>query len=481
MRLAYFSPLNPARSGIADYSEELLPYLAPYAEIELVVDGYAPANAAITSRWNVIDDRAYDARRYDLALYHLGNSPAHAYIYRRALREPGVAVLHDLVLHHLVAWLTINHGDGASYVRAMREAYGDEGALLAARELEGRESLNRFDYPLSESVIRASRGVIAHSRYVVDAARRIAPAVPFAQINHELPPVELIPQSAARARLGLSAGASLVGSFGHIGPTKRTLVLLEAFAQVRRDVPGARLVLVGAPSPNVDVPAAVAQFGLADAVDLTGHVPFDEFVNYMAAMDVCVNLRYPTAGETSGAVLRMMAQARPVVVSRAGWFAELPGDAVVKIDVQGAPSSEREQLAAALRLLLRDANLRQALGARARAHVLRVCDPASAARRYAEFLEAVLARRAHEFPGLLPTESHDVGPEISLNVEATQAGSSRTSPPDDAPRDPPLDWRDDVAAQIAFLALDADDALLTAVATAAVELGLSTPRDESET
>src|SRR5207248_8267372 len=57
MKLAYFSPLTPQRSGISDYSEELLPYLAEGAEITLFVDGFQPMNRELTSHFEVLDYR----------------------------------------------------------------------------------------------------------------------------------------------------------------------------------------------------------------------------------------------------------------------------------------------------------------------------------------------------------------------------------------------------------------------------------------
>jgi len=58
-RIAYFSPLNPQKSGISDYSEELLPHLARYFDIDLFVDGYQPSSDRIIN-----DFRAYDYRVY---------------------------------------------------------------------------------------------------------------------------------------------------------------------------------------------------------------------------------------------------------------------------------------------------------------------------------------------------------------------------------------------------------------------------------
>ena len=490
MKLAYFSPLHPAPSGISDYSEELLPSLAAQfgasAELTLVVDGYKPTNPEIAKHFRVLDDREYAARDFELALYQLGNSPAHAYIYQRALREPGVIVLHDLVLHHLIAWMTLNRGDRAGYIQAMRDAYGERGAELAEREALGLEALNRFDYPLSERVIRASRAVIAHSRYVANAAQNIAPHVPIAIIPHEMPNTAVISQRDARTRLQLPQDAMLLGSFGNLGPTKRTTVLLEAFHALRKNFPNARLLLVGAASPNFDVANLLDVFDVRDAVDVIGYVPFDEFHAYMAAMDVCVNLRYPTAGETSGAVLRMMAQAKAVIVSRVGWFAELPDDAVAKIDVD---DTETELLRVVLERLLQDQPLRATMGTNARRYIEQECAVQDAARAYADFLRAVNEGRAVSKNYFKPNENaassrraqaidaprDDASRQMANNTRVPSASPAETGGDTVHEQTSAVasDWRDDVARAYAELGFQEDDPLLREIAQQIVELDLN--------
>ena len=59
----------------------------------------------------------------------------------------------------------------------------------------------------------------------------------------------------------------------------------------------------------------------------------------MAACDVCVNLRSPTMGETSGSVIRQLSLGKPVVVSDVGWFAELPDDVALKVPVDDEETS----------------------------------------------------------------------------------------------------------------------------------------------
>ena len=80
----------------------------------------------------------------------------------------------------------------------------------------------------------------------------------------------------------------------------------------------------------------------------------------MAACDVCVSLRSPTMGETSGSVIRQLSLGKPVIVSDVGWFAELPGEVALKVPVD---SDETETLYAALELLVRDESARASMSA----------------------------------------------------------------------------------------------------------------------
>src|SRR6476660_7335735 len=109
MRVAFFSPLPPAKSGIADYSAALLERLnTPTFVVE-----------TFTSR-----PAAFDASRYDVCVYQLGNNPYHGFVYEAALEHPGVVVMHEANLHHLVADLTINRNDWDGYVREVGRNHG---------------------------------------------------------------------------------------------------------------------------------------------------------------------------------------------------------------------------------------------------------------------------------------------------------------------------------------------------------------------
>jgi len=368
VRVAYYSPMPPERSGIADYSAHLLPALAERIDVRVVRRG-----------------RTRPVRGTDLALYHVGNNPnAHGWIVEALRRRPGVVVLHDFVLHHLVAGLTIGRGDGHGYLDAMEREGGVVGRLLGHGVLDKRipplwESRPE-DYHLAGEVLGRATGLIVHSRYVEERARAAAYEGPVWRIPHPAWPVTTEGLSGSEPQ-----GSPLIGSFGNLNASKRIPQLLEAFARLRRTRPGARLLLVGAVSPGFDLDRRLQRLGLSEAgITREAYVEEDRLWALMAACDVCVNLRSPTMGETSGSVIRQLSLGRPVVVSDVGWFAELPDAVALKVPV-GA--GETEALHAALELLAREEGARRAMSAAALELVRREHDLGRVADLYAAALE----------------------------------------------------------------------------------------------
>ena len=348
MRVAYYSPMPPERSGIADYSAHLLPALRRRTD-------------AVVAR------RRRRPPRADVALYHVGNNPdAHGWIVDALRKRPGVVVLHDFVLHHLIAGLTIGRGDGHGYLDAMEREGGVVARLLAHGVLDKRipplwESRPE-DFHLAGEVLDLATGLIVHSRHVEERARAAGFEGQIWRIPH--PAWEHAPVQPAPLQ-----GEPLVGSFGNVNSSKRIPQLLEAFARLRRDRPGARLLLVGAVSPGFDLDRRLQRLGLSgEGIVREAYVEEDRLWALMAACDVCVNLRSPTMGETSGSVIRQLSLGKPVIVSDVGWFAELPGDVALKVPVD---ASETDTLHAALELLAGDGGAREAMSTAARELVRR--------------------------------------------------------------------------------------------------------------
>lgn len=364
MKVAYYSPLPPDRSGIADYSALLLPALERRVQVTVARRGRKPPRA-------------------DVALYHVGNDPeAHAWIVEALRNRPGVVVLHELVLHHLVAGMTLARKDVHGYLDAMEREAGLPGRLLAHGAIEGRIAplweTRPEEFPLAGEVLELATSLIVHSRHLEERVREAGyqgsvwripmPAWP----RQEPEPADI-------------EGEPLIGSFGHLNASKRIPQLLQAFSRLRRRFPEARLLLVGTAAPGLDLALRLERLGLGgDAVLWKDYVPEEELWKLLAACDICVNLRAPTMGETSAGAIRALSAGLPVVVSDVGWFSELPADVAVKIPVDAL---EIEALAGALEALASDESRRLEMAKAARDYVGREHDLERAAETYAAAVE----------------------------------------------------------------------------------------------
>ena len=375
MKVAYLSPMPPERSGIADYSALLVPELARRVELAVVKRGAKRL-----------------PRGTDVALYHVGNDPkAHGWILAALRRSPGVVVLHDFVLHHLISGTTLARGDVSGYLDALEREGGLVARLLGHAVVEKRilplwESRPE-DFPLAGEVLRHATGLIVHSHWVEERARAAGYEGPMWRIPH---PAWKAP--AIEPRVSETEGRPLIGSFGNVNSSKRIPQLLEAFARLRRSRPEARLLLVGAVSPGFDLDRRLQRLGLSEeGIVREAYVEEDRLWSLMAACDVCVNLRAPTMGETSGSVIRQLSLGKPVVVSDVGWFAELPDSVALKVPVD---DGEVDTLYAALELLARDDGARAAMSASALELVRREHDLGRSAELYAAALEQAAGREA---------------------------------------------------------------------------------------
>jgi glycosyltransferase involved in cell wall biosynthesis len=206
-------------------------------------------------------------------------------------------------------------------------------------------------------VLGPATALVVHSRYVAERARATGFRGPIHHVPHAAWPAPALEPAPVE-------GAPLIAAFGNLNQSKRIPQLLEAFARVRASVPGARLLLVGAPSPGFDVERRLRRLGLdGEGVETTGYVDEARLWALMAAADVHVNLRAPTMGETSGTAIRALSLGKPLVVSDVGWFSELPDEVALKVPVD---EHEVDTLVAALRLLAERGAVRAEMGRAAR-------------------------------------------------------------------------------------------------------------------
>lgn len=284
MTVGYFAPLPPAKSGVADYAADLLPWLP------------ARVNAA-----------------GDVNLYHVGNNQLHREIYARALREPGVVVLHDAVLHHFF----LGSMGEAEYVEEFVYNYGEWARELGRELWRGRSGSamdpRYFRYGMLRRLVERSRLVIVHN---AEAARRVgekARVIPHYFREPALP--EGWEAERWRAERGIRPSTTLFAVMGYLRESKRVMAVVRTFRKLRAERGDVALVLAG----------EIGSTDLARAMDWTGlervgHMSEREFWLVGSAVDVVLNLRYPASGESSGIGLRMMGIGKPVLGSEEAGF-----------------------------------------------------------------------------------------------------------------------------------------------------------------
>jgi uncharacterized protein YbaR (Trm112 family)/glycosyltransferase involved in cell wall biosynthesis len=458
--IAWFTPLRPIASGISNYNEELLSVLGQSWSIDVFVDGYTPEPFQSFGNLRIFPAREFERRdkrqRYACVVYQFGNSPAHAYMYDVALRRPGVVVLHDTVLHHLMLSMVLRRGGAARYRMMMGERYGEEGRFAAERVLQGRMPRALFDYPLSEALIERSNHVIVHSAFSRNQILGWLPsaAVSVVPMGIRVPP--LISHKDARAELNLAADAFVVASITLVNPYKRLDVVMRTLSRLQRRRPVYMLV-AGSVSPHVPLQRWIALYGLEGVVETLGFVDDRQARIVAAAADVLVNLRYPTAGETSASLLRIMAARRPVLVSDAGSFQELPDDVVAKVPVDAL---EEETVEALFEAFAGRDDLPTQLGANARAFIEREHSLNQMVAGYARILRNVIGLDL-QIPPLV-----EVKEEIDLHSDN---------------RNWPIDPTIDAAAKAMLeLGLAGDARLLHDVAEAVSDLGISPAKMEPD-
>ncbi|MBM2823627.1 MAG: hypothetical protein HW413_2373 [Thermoleophilia bacterium] len=398
MNVAYFSPMPPERSGIADYSALLLPALGERLDVTVVKRGRKKAS-----------------RGSDVSLYHVGNNPdAHAWIVDALRKGSGVVVLHDYVLHHLVAGMTVGRRNGHGYLDAMEREYGVVGRLLAHGVLDKRipplwES-RPADFPLASFVLDHATGLIVHSRTVSELARASGFTGPVWVVPHPAWPVREI------APVRVAAGP-VIGCFGVVNASKRIPELLRATATVRESHPDVTLLLVGPTSPGFDLERRLQRLGFAEeGLVREGWADEARLWSLMAGSDVAVNLRHPTMGETSGSVIRAMSLGKPLVVSDVGWFSELPDEVALKIPTG---DDEVKVLSAALELLVTRADVREAMGAAGIELARRVHDLGRVAELYAAALEEAAGGAA--VADAVLREVSEAAAEVGISGETAEA------------------------------------------------------------
>ncbi|MCP3177580.1 glycosyltransferase [Desulfuromonas sp. KJ2020] len=408
-RLAFVSPMPPERSGIADYSAELLPVLAEYYDIELVV-AQERVDASWGSRHGKIRDVSWlrnHAGEIDRVLYQIGNSPFHRHMLSLLVEIPGTVVLHDFFMSGLMAWMELHGNEEHAWMNSLYVSHGY--GAIRDRYQEADEAKRK--YPVNWHILQNAQGVIVHSEYSRNLARQ------WYGNHHKIEweiipllrsPASVIDKEAARKQLGIGDHDFVVCSFGFLDATKLNHSLLKAWLESKLGSDNqCHLVFVGENQGGdygANLLKAIRTSGCSNRIRITGFASLDMYRRYLAAADLSVQLRTHSRGETSAAVLDCMNHALPLIVNANGSITEVDPEAVWMLPDE----FDDRDLVDALEALWHDPVRRRSLGDRAQAIILDRHAPATCAKHYATAIERFHRHFEFSTPGLIKAIANQV-------------------------------------------------------------------------
>ena len=382
--LLYASPFPPQQSGIAIYSQWLVEALSEYFDLTLYINEHETPDAPL-AKFPILRHGRHRANvaAFEHRIYHVGNNPwYHSHIYEACLEYPGWVVLHEFVLYYLVVGVYRDRND--FYQQIFRI-----GGARAISALKGvvRGGMDPFLFPNPERVplngelLQSGNRIVVHSDFTYELVKQEAPRARVYRAQLVQGGITLPAgrgRAACLARWGIPPDAVVIASFGFVAPTKLNDVICSTVKRlVRRRGAPVYYLMVG------EGDYVVSRIG--ERIKQTGYIPESEFDECLAHVDLVLNLRYPTLGETSAALLRAFAFGKPCIVTDVGWFSELPDNAVLKIDCTD-PALIEEHLIEALEIFLDCTLPFQKMAQEAARYVWERHCAADAARQYFELL-----------------------------------------------------------------------------------------------
>jgi glycosyltransferase involved in cell wall biosynthesis len=356
MIVGYHAPPPGSHSGVADYAETLRIALLRLGKVES------------------------GASNADIDLYHIGNNRLHEDIYARALTKPGVVVLHDAVLHHFMLGSRSKEQYISEWVFNEGEWMRDLGEELWRDRARASVDPRYFQFPMLRRIIDRSLSVIVHNPGASaiacgQGAKRVMVIPHFREVGGPPHGADI---ALFRDRIGIGQGVRLFGMFGYLREPKRVIPCIKAFLRLHAAKPKTALLLAGE-VVSEDLERVLQIEANHPAIRRLGHLSEHDFLVAGAAVDCCLNLRYPGVGETSGIAVRLMGQAKPVIVTDNAENSDFPPGTVLRVSPGVA---EARELFDHMLLVTEFAGIARDIGSEARLHIRKRHGLESVARQY---------------------------------------------------------------------------------------------------
>jgi glycosyltransferase involved in cell wall biosynthesis len=369
LKLAMFTPLPPIRSGISDYSVDIIRALTKYYDIDVFIDNYTaitddmPASVKIYRH----DEFPSKAKSYQSVIYQVGNNMFHNYLIPYLQKYPGIVELHDVNLSGLVLNMTLAKNDYKQYAEILYYDFDKSIVDAYVEELKnGKSSVRENEFSVNGFLTKYATQIIVHSNYAKEQILHrhygfdvLEIPLYASQIDNPLKPFE------AKMIHRIDSESTVFAVFGYASAPKRIVPIFQAFSRIAKKDAKTKLFIVGEMSENVrnQTRTIIQEHKLEQRVVLKGFTTLDDFSSLIDACDIAINLRYPYYGESSASLSRLLGAGKAVIVSDIGSFSEYPDNTVMKLPVPEGDSvlDEVATIERAMWMLMRDHSKRKAM------------------------------------------------------------------------------------------------------------------------
>ncbi|MGM7763797.1 glycosyltransferase [Yersinia enterocolitica] len=384
LKLAYVSPLPPERTGIAKYSNDLIPGLAKFYEIDVVCEQAVIASNFQSSRINIINSESFleNSDDYDHVLYHVGNSPYHEYMYKLIALVPGVICLHDFYMSNYLRYVESRNGMLGEWEKELFISHGYP-AIIERAEVEDDEYI-MYKYPSNFSLLASAKGIISHSFYSQDLARQWYNNK-ITQNWHVIPLLRKEPikkdKRDVRKILNLEETDFIICSFGMLDSSKLNDVIIKAFNESGfKSLDRVKIIFVGESNGSYKekIDQLISDLQLNNKIIVTGWVDDDTYCNYLMAADIGIQLRSRSRGETSAALLDCLNYGLPTIYNANGSMAEIDSNIACRLN----DDFDIDEITSALNKLYEDKTLRSSLSILTKKYIEKQHSPSYCAEQF---------------------------------------------------------------------------------------------------
>ncbi|HEY2566582.1 MAG TPA: glycosyltransferase [Candidatus Aquirickettsiella sp.] len=391
-RIAYISPLPSEKTGVADYSARLIPELACFYEIILITeqdtidDMWLKANFPIHNlKWF-----SENVDIFDILLYQFGNSSYHHYMIDMLNLYPGIVLLHDFYISGLLDWME-DYLPKKKFLFSKNLYISHGYPALIYQEKEGRINTHH-KYPCNLSILKKASGIIVHSEFTVELARKwygeniVKKIKSINHLAHTNVNNTIEDKNLAKEKLGFQKKDFLICTFGNLHPNKLNHRIIFSSIDHLLNHDNIFLIFIGEkpyPSYFELLSEQIKKNNLIKKIKILGFSEQKIFQNYLVAADIAIQLCENSRGETSGCLLTCLSYGIPTITNAHGSIKELPDDVIIKLK----DNFTDLELSIAINTLYDNFNLRSEFSRKSIQYIKDNCHPAQIGKKFYHIIE----------------------------------------------------------------------------------------------